>query len=90
MTPVSRLISARLADGSSPAASWTGVKRPAKASIGIGLSGLSVFRYPGNQELMVVTFEQDYRSDTLSNVMRKRQYWIKENGTWRILHEGAA
>jgi len=38
----------------------------------------------------VVSFDQDYRSDSLSNVMRKRQYWIKSDGRWRILYEGAA
>jgi hypothetical protein len=37
-----------------------------------------------------VTFDQDYASSNLSNHMRKRQYWIREGGAWRILHEGAA
>jgi hypothetical protein len=37
-----------------------------------------------------VTFNQDYASSNLSNQMRKRQYWIREGGTWRILHEGSA
>ena len=27
---------------------------------------------------------------TSSNQMRKRQYWIREGGAWRILHEGGA
>ena len=27
---------------------------------------------------LVVTFDHDYRSNPLSNVMRKRQYWVKE------------
>ena len=51
---------------------------------------LSVFRNPGKEEVVVVTFDQDYRSNNLSNVMRKRLYWMREGGHWRIVHEGAA
>jgi hypothetical protein len=40
--------------------------------------------------MVVVTFEQDYRSSNLSNQMKKRQYWIKEDRKWRIVYEGAA
>jgi hypothetical protein len=49
-----------------------------------------MFRYPRERDFVVVAFEQDYRSDGLSNVMKKRQYWIKEDGRWKILYEGAA
>jgi murein L,D-transpeptidase YafK len=35
-------------------------------------------------------FSANYASSNLSNRMRKRQYWIKEDGRWRILFEGAA
>jgi murein L,D-transpeptidase YafK len=34
-------------------------------------------------------FDQDYRSSNLSNAMKKRQYWIKEDGAWKIIYEGA-
>jgi hypothetical protein len=33
---------------------------------------------------------QDYRSNGLSNVMKKRQYWAKEAGAWKIIYEGPA
>ena len=49
-----------------------------------------MFRYPRERDFVVVTFEQKYRSDTLSNTMRKRQYWLKEAGRWKIIYEGAA
>ena len=48
-----------------------------------------MFRNTGKEEYVVVTFEQDYRSNNLANVMKKRQYWIKEDGRWKIVHEGA-
>jgi hypothetical protein len=40
------------------------------------------------RDFMVVTFDQDYRSNSLSNVMRKRQYWVKEGASWKIIYEG--
>ena len=58
--------------------------------IKVKLSNLSMFRNPGAEELVVVTFEQNYQSNNLSNQMKKRQYWIRENGQWKIVYEGAA
>ncbi len=60
-----------------------------KSWIKLNLSNFSMFRNPGKGELVVVTFDQDYRSNNLSNVMKKRQYWTKEGGKWRIIYEGA-
>ena len=51
---------------------------------------MSLFEYPGERNLVMVSFEQDYRSDGLTNVMKKRQYWVKEGDRWKILYEGAA
>ena len=58
--------------------------------IKVGVSNVSLFRTPGKEEVVVVTFNQDYRSSNLSNVMKKRQYWLREGGRWRIVYEGAA
>jgi len=60
-----------------------------KEWIKVQTNNLSVFRNPGREEFVVVTFEQDYRSNNLSNQMKKRQYWIREDGAWKIIHEGA-
>ncbi|WP_018411471.1 L,D-transpeptidase family protein [Methyloversatilis thermotolerans] len=68
-------------------------KREVNASkqwVKVSISNVSTFRNPGRDEMVVVTFDQDYRSNNLSNVMRKQQYWRKENGQWRIVFEGAA
>lgn len=61
-----------------------------KEWIKVKTGNLSMFRNPGKEELVVVTFEQDYRSNNLSNQMQKRQYWIREDGAWKIIYEGAA
>jgi hypothetical protein len=47
-----------------------------------------MYRYPGNDNLAVVNFTQNYTSSNLSNVMRKIQYWQLENKQWRIVYEG--
>jgi murein L,D-transpeptidase YafK len=60
-----------------------------KEWIKVALNNVSMFRNPGKEELVVVTFEQDYRSNNLSNQMKKQQYWVRENGTWKIIYEGA-
>lgn len=71
---------------------WAARKRrvnSGKTWIKVGISDLAMFRYPGEGNFVVVSFSQDYRSNSLSNVMRKVQYWSKENGSWKILYEGA-
>lgn len=71
---------------------WAQHKRQVNAGktwIKLKLSNFSVFRNPGKDELVVVTFDQDYRSSNLSNSMKKRQYWAKEGSKWRIIYEGA-
>jgi hypothetical protein len=74
-------------------AKWSAQKRRVNASkewIKVQLSDMSMFLYPGRNDLAVVSFWQDYNSSNLSNKMRKRQYWIREGDTWKILYEGAA
>jgi len=61
-----------------------------KEWIKVKTDNLSVFRNPGKEEVVVVTFDQDYRSNNLNNVMKKRQYWLREDGRWKIIYEGSA
>lgn len=62
----------------------------AKSWIRVGLSNISIFTYPEQPNMAVVNFEQDYNSSNLSNRMKKRQYWIKQNNRWQIIYEGGA
>ena len=85
--------SKRFRNGDGDYARWAEQKRlvaAGKSWVKVELGKLSVFRSPGKQDLVVVTFEQDYRSSNLSNVLRKRQYWLKEGGRWKIVYEGFA
>jgi murein L,D-transpeptidase YafK len=81
-----------VADGQSYA-SWVEQKRrinEAKSWIKVETKNMSMFRNPGREEYVVVTFQQDYQSNNLSSQMLKQQYWVKEEGHWKIVHEGAA
>jgi murein L,D-transpeptidase YafK len=81
------------ASGRLDLAKWSEQKRKVnagKAWIRVKLEAVSIFLHPGRDDLAVVTFDQDYASSNLVKKMRKRQYWIREDGVWRILHEGAA
>lgn len=77
---------------------WADYKRgiqSAKPKVSINIDDISMFSYPsvqqiGQDNIVVVNFEQDFRSPALQNKMRKRQYWINENNQWKIIYEGAA
>jgi murein L,D-transpeptidase YafK len=85
--------SKRFTSGKQDYAAWATHKRGVNAGkkwIEVGVAGVAMFRYPREGDFVVVTFEQAYRSDSLKNTMRKRQYWIREEGAWKIVYEGAA
>jgi murein L,D-transpeptidase YafK len=84
--------SQRFKSGNQDLLSWSEHKRSVNAGktwIKVGLSRVAMLRYPSERDVVVVTFLQDYRSDGLANVVRKRQYWVKEGERWKILYEGA-
>jgi len=83
---------ARFHSGDQGLAEWSEHKRKVNAAkrwIKVGVSRVSMMQYP-REKFVEVNFDQNYRSSNLSNVMRKRQYWIKDDGRWRILYEGGA
>lgn len=74
-------------------AAWGAHKRRVNATrswIEVTLAELSVLRSPGKRELALATFEQRYRSSGFAQRSRKRQYWIVEDGRWKIAYEGVA
>lgn len=63
----------------------------AKTFIDVSLSNISAFSYPGEDNMLVVTFDQDYRSSNFSDQTKKRQYWRRgRDGRWRIVVENEA
>jgi murein L,D-transpeptidase YafK len=64
----------------------------AKNFVKVEMSNLSVFEYAtqANQApMMMVTFEQTYKSSNNNSKMKKRQFWQREDGRWKIVFEGA-
>jgi murein L,D-transpeptidase YafK len=85
--------SPRFKAGGQDFAAFAAQKRQVNAGkewIKVKTDNLSVFRNPGAEEVVVVTFDQNYSSNNLTNQMKKRQYWQRENGKWKIIYEGSA
>lgn len=72
---------------------WADYKRgiqSSKPKVAIKIDDVSMFSFPNvNDAVVVVNFEQDFKSPTLQNKMRKRQYWQNENNQWKIIYEGS-
>jgi murein L,D-transpeptidase YafK len=69
---------------------WKSRKRKVavgKTWIKVAMNEVSVFAYPGSKDTIMITFEQDYRSNNLSNRTVKRQFWVREGEGWKIVHE---
>ena len=76
--------------GATDLAAWSAHKRRVNAGkkwIKVALSNVSVLRSAGQDGVIEVTFDQDYRSNNLSQHARKRQYWVEEDGRWKIAYE---
>ncbi|HMH18259.1 MAG TPA: L,D-transpeptidase family protein [Burkholderiales bacterium] len=73
--------------------SWSRHKRlvnSGKTWVKVKVGNLSIFRDPGKEDLLLVSFDQEYRSNNLSNTVKKVQYWLREDGYWHIVYEGTA
>jgi murein L,D-transpeptidase YafK len=51
------------------------------------LKDTSFFIYPGNENMIVGTFTQDFLVGKIRHSVRKRQYWAKEGMDWKIVAE---
>ena len=56
----------------------------------VHLDDLSMFRSPGREDMIVVTFGVRQAGARQVSEARKRQYWIREQGDWKIIYEGKA
>lgn len=49
----------------------------------------SLFSYPGEQDMFVVTYKQRYLSNNYHGEANKKQYWQRDpEGRWKIIFEG--
>ena len=61
-----------------------------KSWLKVKVENVSMYAYPGDSNLVMVSFDQDYNSSNLAGQFRKRQFWAKEATGWRIVYEGSA
>ena len=69
---------------------WSANKRriaPSKNWIKVTLTDVSLFEYPGQRDVYLADFKQDYRSNNVNNIMSKHQYWQQQGNQWKILAE---
>ncbi|MEM7083355.1 MAG: L,D-transpeptidase family protein [Pseudomonadota bacterium] len=73
---------------------WRDYKRRVarnKSHIAVELDDVSIYEYPDEDDLLVVTFKQHYESNNFNGTARKRQYWRRgDDQRWRIVNEDLA
>lgn len=60
----------------------------AKTHIAIDIKDLSLYRYPGEADLVLAHFRQQYRSNNFNNSVNKELFWNKQQERWQIVYEG--
>lgn len=71
--------------------SWDNHKRwvnSNKTWIDVEYSKLNIFNYPGEDNLMLMQFEQHYRSNNLNVESPKELFWRNTGTNWQIVNEG--
>lgn len=58
-----------------------------KKYIRVRLEDVGIYGYPGEDDVVVVDFEQHYESDSFRSTRRKHQYWRFQQGDWQIVLE---
>lgn len=59
-----------------------------KTRIDVSLEDVSIYRYPGEDDLALISFLQRYSSNNFQAVSRKQQFWRKDPSSgWQIVHE---
>jgi murein L,D-transpeptidase YafK len=59
-----------------------------KKHVQVQLRDLDLFSYPGEQNLVLAEFTQEYKSDNFAMSTRKEQYWRRgADGQWKIVRE---
>ncbi len=59
-----------------------------KTRIEVNYSGLNIFVYPGEENLVLMQFSQTYESNDYNVKSPKELYWHKYDSGWKIVYEG--
>lgn len=58
-----------------------------KRYVRVGLSDISIYSYPGEEQTVLVEFQQAYESDSFRSRRGKQQFWRRQAGGWKIVFE---
>jgi murein L,D-transpeptidase YafK len=58
-----------------------------KKYVRVGLSDIAIYAYPGEEETVLVEFQQAYESDSFRSRRRKQQFWRRHADGWKIVFE---
>ena len=78
-------------DGKSNIKTWSKKKlaiNSQKTWIKVQIGDVAITPYPGQKNMVAVSFSQSYRSNNLNDQMTKLQFWSKKDGDWKIIFEG--
>ncbi len=70
---------------------WEGHKRWVnrdRKDINIEYSNLNIYKYPDEEDLVLMQYDQVYRSNNLNIDTPKELYWKKQSNGWKIVYEG--
>jgi murein L,D-transpeptidase YafK len=70
-------------------AAYTKQVNSAKNYIRVEIDNLSIFTYPGEKNMVMMSFNQTYQSNNYNSNSRKSLFWQQDtNGQWKIIYEG--
>ena len=70
-------------------AAYTKQVNSAKNYIRVEIDNLSIFTYPGEKNMVMMSFNQTYQSNNYNSKSRKSLFWQQDtNGQWKIIYEG--
>ena len=70
---------------------WDAYKRRVnsnKSHVQVEYQNLSIFTYPGEENLLLMQYDQKYRSSNINVDSSKEIFWRKSDTSWQIVHEG--
>jgi murein L,D-transpeptidase YafK len=70
---------------------WDNYKRwvnRGRYNINIEYNNLNIFKYPGEEDLVLMQYDQFYRSSNLNVDNPKELFWKKQGDDWKIVYEG--
>jgi murein L,D-transpeptidase YafK len=70
---------------------WEGHKRWVnrnKKGVSVEYNNLNIFRYPGENDLVTMQYDQSYHSNNLNLATPKELFWKQQKNQWSIVYEG--